>query len=169
MPRFPPRGPLGRLFPRFDGTIKALRLPAAHPAAFRFLHLAVPRDHAAFAPVVAARGNLGPGVGHPVSPSGLTSVETTGSPKFLGAPIPLCTCSQTPAGHGIPDRLRNACVAPAIGTTKAPTTTTLSRLNSMAFGLAAYVSRCWLPVTAQDWLPGAGQALLGGLSPAGLR
>ena len=55
MPRFPPRGPLGRLFPRFDGTIKALRLPAAHPAAFRFLHLAVPRDHAAFAPVVAAR------------------------------------------------------------------------------------------------------------------
>ena len=44
----------------------------------------------------------------------------------------------------------------------------LSRLNSMAFGLAAHVSRCWLPVTAQGWLPGAGQALLGGLSPAGL-
>ena len=39
----------------------------------------------------------------------------------------------------------------------------------MAFGFAAYVSRCWLPVTAQDWLPGAGQALLGRLSPAGLR
>ena len=36
----------------------------------------------------------------------------------------------------------------------------------MAFGLAAYVSRCWLPVTAQGWLPGAGQALLDGLSPA---
>ena len=36
-------------------------------------------------------------------------------------------------------------------------------------GLAAYVARCWLPVTAQGWLPGAGQALLGGLSPAGLR
>jgi hypothetical protein len=38
----------------------------------------------------------------------------------------------------------------------------------MAFRLAAYVSRCWLPVTAQGWLPGAGQALLDGLSPAGL-
>jgi hypothetical protein len=38
----------------------------------------------------------------------------------------------------------------------------------MAFGLAAYVSRCWLPVTAQGWLPGAGQALLDGLLPAGL-
>ena len=34
----------------------------------------------------------------------------------------------------------------------------------MAFGLAVYVSRCWLPVTAQDSLPGAGQALLDGLS-----
>ena len=39
----------------------------------------------------------------------------------------------------------------------------------MAFGLAAYVSRCWLPVTAQGWLPGAGQALLDGLLPAGFR
>ena len=37
MPRFPPRGPLGRLFPRFIGTIKALRLPAVLPAALRFL------------------------------------------------------------------------------------------------------------------------------------
>ena len=86
MPRFPPRGPHGRLFPRFVGTIKALRLPAVHPAAFRFLHLAVPRDHAYFAPAVAACGNVGPGVGHPVSPSGNSSVETTGSPKFLGNP-----------------------------------------------------------------------------------
>ena len=67
-----------------------------------------------------------------------------------------------------PRPLRNARVAPAKGTTKAPTTSRLSRLNSMAFGLAAYVSRCWLPVTAQGSLPGAGQALLGGLSPAGL-
>src|SRR5208337_4621183 len=66
MPRFPPRGPLGRLFPRFLGTIKALRLPAAHPAAFRFLHLAVPREHASFAPVVATCDNVGPGVGHSV-------------------------------------------------------------------------------------------------------
>ena len=32
-------------FPCFVGTIKALRLPAAHPAALRFLRLAVPRMH----------------------------------------------------------------------------------------------------------------------------
>ena len=30
--------------------------------------------------------SVGPGVGHPVSPSGSASVETTGSPKFLGNP-----------------------------------------------------------------------------------
>jgi len=55
MPRFPPRGPLGRWFPRFDGTIKALRLPAIRPAALRFLRLAVPRERARFAPAAVAR------------------------------------------------------------------------------------------------------------------
>ena len=57
-------------------------------------------------------------------------------------------------------------VAPALRTTKAPTIRTISRLNSMAFGLAVYASRCRLPFLAQDSLPGAGQALLGGLLPA---
>ena len=56
MPRFPPRGPHGRLFPRFLGTIKALRLPAGPPAALRCLRLAVPREHAPFAPVAVACG-----------------------------------------------------------------------------------------------------------------
>ena len=32
-------------FPCFNGTIKALRLPDAHPAALRFLRLVVPRLH----------------------------------------------------------------------------------------------------------------------------
>jgi len=35
-PRFPPPGPRRVEFPGFCGTIKALRLPAAHPAALRF-------------------------------------------------------------------------------------------------------------------------------------
>lgn len=56
MPRFPPRGPLGQWFPRFDGTIKALRLPAIRPAALRFLRLAVPRERARFAPAAVAHG-----------------------------------------------------------------------------------------------------------------
>jgi len=56
MPRFPPRGPRGRSFPRFRGTIKALRLPAGPPAALRCLRLAVPREHARFAPAADACG-----------------------------------------------------------------------------------------------------------------
>ena len=35
-------------FPCFSSTIKALRLPAAHLAALRFLRLAVPRFHSLF-------------------------------------------------------------------------------------------------------------------------
>jgi hypothetical protein len=42
-PPFPPRGPSGQ-FPRFIGTIKALRLPTALPASLRFLRSAVPRS-----------------------------------------------------------------------------------------------------------------------------
>ena len=90
-------------------------------------------------------------------------------PSSWGTPIPVCTCSSTPAGRCVPDHCGTLAWPPLQGTTKAPTISKLSRLNSMAFGLAAYVSRCWLPATAQDWLPGAGQALLDGLSPAGFR
>ena len=43
-------------------------------------------------------------------------------PSSWGTPIPVCPCSPTPAGRCVPDRLRNARVAPAKGTTKAPTT-----------------------------------------------
>jgi hypothetical protein len=44
-------------------------------------------------------------------------------PSSWGTPIPVCACSPTPAGRCVPDRLWNARVAPAKGTTKAPTTT----------------------------------------------
>ena len=37
----------------------------------------------------------------------------------------------------------------------------------MAFGLAAYVSRGGIPLTAQDWLPGAGQLSRTGFYPQG--
>jgi hypothetical protein len=39
----------------------------------------------------------------------------------------------------------------------------------MAFGIAVYASQWRLPDTTQDSLPGAGQALPDGLSPAGLQ
>ena len=87
--------------------------------------------------------------------------QVPGEPRFPFAhvlrPRPART-SQT--DYGTPG------VAPADRTTKVPTTKMLSRLNSMAFGLAVYASRCRLPFTAQDSLSGAGQALLDGLLPA---
>jgi hypothetical protein len=144
MPRFPPRGPHGRLFPRFNGTTKALRLPAAHPAALRFLRLAVPREHASFAPDVAACGIVGPGVGYPVSPPGFFRGDDRISQVPGEPPFPFAHVLR-PRPVSVPDPLRDACVAPAMLTTKAPTTKTLSRLNSMAFGLAVYVSRLGYP------------------------
>ena len=115
MPRFPSPGSSRVEFPGFIGTIKALRLPAALSAAFRFLHLAVPREHAYFAPAAAAWGGVGPGVHHPVSPSGNSSWKRQDLASSWGTPIPVCTWSQTPAGRYVPNRLRNACVAPAEG------------------------------------------------------
>jgi len=170
MPRFPPRGPHGRLFPRFNGTIKALRLPAGHPAALRFLRLAVPREPSAVFVSPAAAECQASGLGlvtrypHP----GLLPWRRQDLPSSWGTPIPVCTCSSTPAGRCVPDR-DGTLAWPPRRERRRLRRRNLSRLNSMAFGLTAYVSRCWLPVTAQGWLPGAGRALLGGLSPAGLR
>ena len=73
-------------FPCFDGTTKALRLPAARPAALRCLRLAVPpRPPVLFAPRRTS-ALPGPGVGDPVAPAGICAEETAGSPKFLGDP-----------------------------------------------------------------------------------
>ncbi len=73
-------------FPCFSGSIKALRLPAARPAALRCLRLAVPpRSPVLFAPRRTS-APPGPGVGHPVSPAGIIAEETTGSPRFPGNP-----------------------------------------------------------------------------------
>src|SRR5262245_52883507 len=92
-------------FPCFGGTIKALRLPAARPAALRCLRLAVPqRPLVRFAPQRTSAPPR-PGVGNPVAPAGISAEETTGSPKFLGNRLSVCTCSTpTPAGPLTPDR-----------------------------------------------------------------
>jgi len=169
MPRFPPRGPHGRLFPRFAGTIKALRLPVVLPAALRYLRLAVPRDHARFAPGIAACGNAGPGGCSPGIPIRDCFRGDDRNSQVPGEP-------QFPFAHVLRPRPADASLTLA-GRSRGPRTgndgdadnNRLSRLNSMAFGLAAYVSRGWLPVLAQGWLPGAGQALLDGLPPAGFR
>ena len=91
-------------FPCFDGTIKALRLPAAHPAALRCLRLAVPRLHS-FVSLLGGR----------VRRQGLELVTRWLQPgscrgndrisQVLGEPrLSVCTCSTpTPAGPLTPD------------------------------------------------------------------
>ena len=111
----------------------------------------------------AAAGGF-PGVGHPVPPAGKKSVETAGSPTFLGNP--LCSC---PALRPRQDRrIRpSRCVgaAPAMSTAKAPAWQ-LSRLNHTASALAVYASQtgspryharlapgCWPSSSGRDCLP----------------
>src|SRR5262245_41741641 len=110
---FPARGSAGRRFaslprvlrgefPWLDGTIKALRLPAARPAALRCLRLAVPwRPLVLFAPRRTSAPPR-PGVGHPVAPAGIRAEEATGSPKFLGnldCPFALFSRRRQDRGH----------------------------------------------------------------------
>ncbi len=63
----------------------------------------------------------GPGVVQPVSPSGVSSVETTGSPKFLGNPNPRLHMFSDPGRTARHRPKHSGRMAPAKGTTKAPT------------------------------------------------
>jgi hypothetical protein len=106
----------------------------------------------------------GPGVGHPVSPSGYSLRKRQDLPSSWRTPIVRLHMLQSDSGRTADTRpLRCSSVAPGTKAAKAPTKG-LSKLNSMAFGLAAYASQCASPRPTQHSLPAAGQALLDGLS-----
>src|ERR1019366_8358108 len=90
-------------FPCFDGTTKALRLPAAHPAALRCLRLAVPQR----ALVLFARRRTSapprPGVGSPVAPAGISLRRRQDLPSSWRTPMSVCTCSVDSGGTAAPD------------------------------------------------------------------
>ena len=123
MPRFPSPGSLRVEFPGFVGTIKALRLPAAPPAALRFLRLAVPREHARFAPAAAACGRRrawGWSPGIPVRDffRGDDRIsQVPGEPQFPFAHV----LRPRPADASLTD-CGTLAWPPLKGTTKAPTT-----------------------------------------------
>ena len=74
-------------FPCFNGTIKALRLPAVRPAALRCLRLAVtPRSLVLFAPRRTSAPPR-PGVVNPVSPSGSSLRRRQDLASSWGTPI----------------------------------------------------------------------------------
>ena len=138
--RFPPRGLSGFPFPRFDGPIKTLRLPATRPAAShsrlgrvqRFLRLAVPlTDVCGFAATggkrqtPVARGTLVTRFA-PVSRGFVRKRQ--GLPRSLrlrsghawGTPIVPMPRSTTPARPITSGHSRCVGTAPVHTTTKAP-------------------------------------------------
>ena len=150
-------------FPCFNGTIKALRLPAAHPTALRFLRLVVPRLYSLCSLLGGRVLPPRPGVDYPVTPAGILPRRRQD----------LSSSWRTPNVrlHMFFDSGRTACtrpfrcssMAPASATAKAPTRIVLSKLNSMAFGLAVYASQCRLPrpharLASSRWSDATGRA-----------
>ena len=89
------------------GAVRQLRryyqdamTPCHHPAALRYLRLAVPQFALAlFAPWWTSAPPR-PGVGNPVSPAGSSAEEAAGSRKFLGnLDCPFAHVQSTPAGR----------------------------------------------------------------------
>ncbi len=92
-------------FPCFNGTIKALRLPAAHPAALRFLRLAVPHAFTRSVSSTADECTAGAWSWSPGVSGRDLAEETTGPRKFLGnLNCPFAHVPATPAGLLAPDR-----------------------------------------------------------------
>ena len=143
--RFPPRGPSGFPFPRFDGTIKTLRLPAALPPALRCLRLAVPPRHARFAPGSMACDAAGQGFlrSAPVTPFRIKGGDDRAS-HVPGEPQ-LCLC---PALRPRRDRRvrpsRRVDAAPVRTTAKAPACN-LS-FGAQSHGLSTHCLRFAAPV-----------------------
>jgi len=145
--RFPPPGPrLSRKFPDFNGTIKTLRFPVVRLASLHFCRSAIPRVAAVrFVSSIATAGQTTDQELVTRSLCRTLHVETTGPPRFLGNPnIHLLMVFDPGRTTGrLPKR--GCRTAPAKKKTKAPTWIPLSRLNSMASGLAVYASQCRLP------------------------
>ncbi len=83
-------------------------------------------------------------------------------PSSWGTPIPVCACSPTPAGRGIPNRLRNARVVPVQGMTKTPTTRifrgSIAWLSGSLPAYHALVSRRGARLASRRWSGSPGRA-----------
>jgi len=151
-------------FPCFNGTIKALRLPAAHPTALRFLRLVVPRLYSLCSLLGGRVPPPKPGVVHPVTPAGILPRRRQDLSSSWGTPNVRVHMFFDSGRTACPRPFRCSSMAPTLETAKAPCDLSISELNSMAFGLAVYASQCWLPSPTQDLLPAVGQTLLDGRS-----
>ena len=90
---------------------------------------------------LAASAPPRPGVGNPVSPAGKSPRERQELPSsWRTSKLSVCPCSVDSGGTACARPLQRRSMALGISTAKAPTKG-LSKLNSMAFGLAVYASQ----------------------------
>ena len=131
------------------------------PPHFVFLRLAVPRDHACFAPGVTTCDNGGPGVGHPVPPAG----NYRGDDRISHVPGEprLCFCpALRPRRTDHIRPLRCGGAAPILTTREATAMNFRGSMTRLWHWLST-LCRVGLPTATQDSLPAAGQALPDGL------
>ena len=150
-------------FPCFDGTIKALRLPAAHPTALRFLRLAVPRMHSLkFAPRRTSAPSR-PGVVDPVSPPGNLPRKRQELPSSWGISIVRLHMFRD-AGRTARTRPFSAAAWPLVcEQQRLPRKVFRRSMAWLSDSLSTLRRGRYLPTT-QDSLPVASQALPEGLS-----
>jgi hypothetical protein len=160
----PSTGSPGHGFSCFNGTIGALRLPAVHPAALRFLRLAVPALQARFVPIGVACDAEGQGFSltRPGYPYPASHWRRQGLPRSWGTPTVPLPCSSTPAGpsaSGQYDATARPPLEPRRGLPQGDFRGSITRLRHSLSTLR----RTDCSATTQDSLPAAGQALPDGL------
>ncbi len=138
--------------------------PCSHPAALRFLRLAVPqRSLVMFAPWRTSTPPR-PGVGSPVSPAGNSPRSEQGSPKFLGNHNYPFAMFQSDAGRTARTRPYGATAWPlVIERQRLPRKVFRRSIALLSDSLSTLRSADYSNAT-QDSLPVAGQALLDGVS-----
>lgn len=145
MPRFPPRGPAGNRSPASAVLSRHYDfLPPLPPhfVAFAWRYHGARIVRSSRIPRAAGR----PGVVDPVSPAGNLAWRRQDLPSSWGTPLVRLPMFFDPGRTARSRPLQSSSVAPATETAEAPTMRTISRLNSMAFGLAIYASSSKLPI-----------------------
>jgi len=138
--------------------------PCSHPAALRFLRLAVPqRSLVSFAPWWTSAPPR-PGVGSPVSPAGNSLRSEQGSPKFLGNHNCPFAMVQTDAGRTVYTRPYGATAWPLVIEGQRLPRKVFRRSIALLSDSLSTLRSADYSSTTQDSLPVAGQALLDGLS-----
>ena len=152
MPRFPPSGPTGRRSP--SSTVLSRHYDFLPPIPRHFVAFA--RRYHKFALVHSLSRDKCHRVSLELVTRCLLPEFNCGNDRISQVPgrpqSSVCTCSSTPARRLAPDQV--TLDAPDFRATAWPLLrerqrlsrkNNLSKLNYMAFGLAVYASRCWLP------------------------